>query len=232
MRLVVAGRTDAGVHATGQVAHCDVSARWWDQYASTALRRFSGLLARDVRVYRIAPVRSDFDARFGALWRRYLFRLTDADFGAQPLRRHDTVAWRRSLDSSLMHEAAQNLLGLNDFVAFCKRRDRATAVCDRRDTTVRQLQQLDVVRDGDLIEVRVQADAFCRSMVRSLVGALVAVGDGRRPVGWPAGLLSFDARCDDLIVAPSRGLTLVAVGYPPADQLATRADLTRRVRTR
>jgi tRNA pseudouridine38-40 synthase len=220
--LTVAGRTDAGVHATGQVAHCEVPAELWHRGAEKGLRRLAGLLPLDLRVYSIAPVSQDFDARFSALWRRYCYRITDADFGAEPLRRVDTVAWRRSLDAAAMHDAAQHLLGLNDFAAFCKRRAGAT--------TIRQLQQLDVVRDRALIEVRVQADAFCHSMVRSLVGALAAVGEGRQPVGWPGSLLSLGTRSDAIRVAPAHGLTLLEVGYPPDDELAARAAEARATR--
>jgi len=221
--LTVAGRTDAGVHATGQVAHCDVDEAVWTGQAPRALRRVNGLLPPDVRVYAMTVVSGDFDARFSAVWRRYRYRIADAAFGVDPLLRHDTVGWKRSLDADVMHEAAQGLLGLHDYAAFCKRRDGAT--------TVRTLQGLDVVRTGDLIEIEVQADAFCHSMVRSLVGALAAVGEGRRPVEWPATLLTLAARADAVAVAPAHGLTLVEVGYPHADQLAARAVETRAVRT-
>jgi tRNA pseudouridine38-40 synthase len=182
------------------------------------------LLPADVRVFDIAVAPTGFDARFSAMWRRYRYRITDADFGAEPLRRHDTVAWRRSLDATAMHQAAQGLLGLHDFAAFCKRREGAT--------TVRQLQRLDVVRDGDLIEVIVQADAFCRAMVRSLVGALAEIGDGRRTGDWPASLLTLGLRSDAISVAPAHGLTLVQVHYPAESELAERAVQTRGLRTR
>jgi tRNA pseudouridine38-40 synthase len=222
--LTVAGRTDAGVHATGQVAHCDLEPARWHPYADKAVRRLAGLLPPDVRVFAVNAAPPDFDARFAAIWRRYRYRISDADFGTEPLRRHDTVAWRRTLDTDAMHLAAQHLIGLHDFAAFCKRRDGAT--------TVRQLQQLDVVRDGELIEVRVQADAFCHSMVRSLVGGLAAVGEGRRPIDWPSSLLTRGARSDAISVAPAHGLTLVEVGYPADDELAARAEQTRAIRVR
>lgn len=222
-RLVVAGRTDAGVHASGQVAHCDLPPAAWLAERERLVRRLAGLLPADLRVYSVLEASPDFDARFGALWRRYRYRICDSDAGPDPLRRHDTAAWRRSLDAAAMHEAAQRLLGLNDFVAFCRRREGAS--------TVRQLQRLEVRREGCLIELRVQADAFCHSMVRSLVGALAAVGDGRRPLDWPAGLLSLGRRSDEVTVAPACGLTLVEVGYPPVDQLAARAAETRTMRS-
>jgi tRNA pseudouridine38-40 synthase len=220
--LVVAGRTDAGVHAAGQVAHCELPALRWDEEADRGLRRLAGLLPPDVRVYSIAVAPDGFDARFSAVWRRYRYRISDADFGVDPLRRRDTAVWRRTLDAVAMQEAAQHLLGLHDFVAFCRRRVGATSI--------RTLQQLDVVRDGELIEVRVQADAFCHSMVRSLVGALAAVGEGSRPVDWPQSLLDATTRSEQVAVAPPRGLTLVQVGYPPTDELAARAQQTRAMR--
>jgi tRNA pseudouridine38-40 synthase len=140
------------------------------------------------------------------------------------LRRRYVLAWRHELDVAAMAEAAELLLGLHDYVAFC--RVRATA------TTIRTLERLDLRREADEIVCTVQADAFCHSMVRSLVGALIAVGEHRRTVGWPAQLLERDRRADDVVVAAARGLTLVAVGYPTDDQLAARAALTRTRRDR
>jgi tRNA pseudouridine38-40 synthase len=220
--LVVAGRTDAGVHASGQVCHCDVPAEGWEQERDRIVRRLAGLLPPDVRVYSVEAASIDFDARFAAVWRHYRYRITDADFGAPPLRRLDTAPWKRRLDASAMQAAGQQLLGLNDFLAFCRRRDGAT--------TVRQLQRLDVLRTGDLIEIDVRADAFCHSMVRSLVGALASVGDGSRGPDWPARLLSLGRRSEQVTVAPARGLTLIEVGYPAENELAARAAETRTVR--
>ena len=221
--LVVAGRTDAGVHATGQVAHCELDARSWRELESTALRRLAGILPADVRVYSIRAAADGFDARFSAVWRRYRYRLTDADAGPDPLRRHDTAAWKRRVDVPAMQAAAEYLLGLHDFAAYCRRRDGAT--------TIRTLQGLTVTRTGPVVQVEVQADAFCHSMVRSLVGALGAVGEGRRPVRWPAGLLSRRERSEEVTVAPARGLTLLEVGYPADAELAERARLARAIRT-
>src|SRR6185312_7735234 len=147
-----------------------------------------------VRVTEARPISSHFDARFAALWRRYRYRITDAGTGADPLRRLDTVAWPRPLDAAAMQRAADELLGLHDFAAFCRRREGAS--------TIRSLQRLDVRRTGELIEITVQADAFCHSMVRSLVGALAAVGAGLRAERWPAELLGLDRRADEVTVAP------------------------------
>lgn len=217
--LTVAGRTDAGVHATGQVAHMDLPEAVWAQVRGHLLRRLAGILPHDVRVTAIAEVPDAFEARFGALWRRYAYRVGDAEAGVDPLQRRQVLAWPRPLDATRMAAAAAGLVGLHDFVAFCKARPNGT--------TIRNLESCDVTRVGDEVICTVQADAFCHSMVRSLVGALLAVGDGRRPVDWPAGLLTSDRRSDDVGVAAAHGLTLVEVGYPPEGELAERARLTR-----
>ncbi|WP_277394606.1 tRNA pseudouridine(38-40) synthase TruA [Blastococcus litoris] len=217
--LTVAGRTDAGVHATGQVAHCDVPAQVWAEQRDRLVRRLRGVLPPDVAVLAVAEVSPDFDARFSALGRHYVYRLTDDPAGAPPLRRADTVAWPRALDSEAMAAAAGLLLGEHDFAAFCRRREGAT--------TIRTLLALDVVRTGPLVEVVASADAFCHSMVRSLVGALTAVGEGRRPAGWPADLFARTERSSEVPVAPAGGLTLVRVDYPVEAELAARALVTR-----
>ena len=217
--LTVAGRTDAGVHATGQVAHCDVPEAVWAEHEHRLVRRLRGVLPPDIAVPAVEPAPPDFDARFGALARHYVYRLTDDPAGPPPLRRADTVAWPRTLDADRMATAAGRLLGEHDFAAYCRRREGAT--------TIRTLQALDVVRDGALITVAASGDAFCHSMVRSLVGALLAVGEGRRPAEWPAGLLGRTERAGDVPVAPPHGLTLVRVDYPPDPELAARARTTR-----
>jgi len=221
--VVVAGRTDAGVHARGQVCHCDVERERWESERDRIVRRLAGLLPPDVRVHAAREAPADFDARFGALWRRYRYRICDADYGVPALSRLDTAGWKRALDATAMHQAGQRLLGLNDYAAFCRRREGAS--------TVRQLQGLTVVRTGDLVEIEVQADAFCHSMVRSLVGALAAVGEGSKDADWPHRLLSLGHRSGQVTVAPARGLTLLAVGYPSDADLAARAVETRVVRT-
>ncbi len=217
--LTVAGRTDAGVHATGQVAHCDVPREVWSADRERLLRRLRGVLPPDVAVSSVTEAHPDFDARFAALARHYVYRLTDAPWGPPPLRRADVVGWPRGLAADAMAAAARPMLGEHDFAAFCRRREGAT--------TVRTLLALDVARTGDLLEVAASADAFCHSMVRSLVGALVAVGEGRRPVTWPAGMLTRTERASEVPVAPAAGLTLVAVDYPADADLGARALVTR-----
>ncbi|HEV2087075.1 MAG TPA: tRNA pseudouridine(38-40) synthase TruA [Cryptosporangiaceae bacterium] len=221
--LTVAGRTDAGVHASGQVAHVDVPAETYARVAATLVRRLAGVLPPDVRVRAVTRVPSEFDARFSALRRRYAYRVTDAPWGADPLRRYDVLAWPRPLDVAAMAEASTGLLGEHDFAAFCRHREGAT--------TVRGLEVLSWrTRPDGVHEATVVADAFCHSMVRSLVGALLAVGDGRRPASWPASLLACRERSGAVTVAPPHGLTLVAVDYPADADLAARTAVTRRLR--
>ena len=222
--ITVAGRTDAGVHARGQVAHVDVAAERLaalpgrsDRTPERALlNRLAGLLPPDVVVHRVTRAPDGFDARFSALERRYLYRLADAEAPRDPLRRRDTVWWPRSLDVASMDEAAHDLLGLKDFAAFCKRREGATAL---RTLLEYRWARLD---DGVLVATA-RADAFCHSMVRSLVGAVVAVGEGRRPVAWPAELQHRGERVSEIRVMPAHGLSLEAVTYPPDEELAARA---------
>ena len=218
--LTVAGRTDAGVHATGQVASADLPA---DLDPAWALRRLARLLPVDVRVRALTAVPEAFDARFSALRRHYRYRVATAPWGAEPLRARDTLAWPYPLDLDAVAAASAALLGEHDFAAFCRRREGATSV--------RALQRLDWVRGPEgVVEAAVAADAFCHSLVRSLVGALLDVGRGRRAADWPAGLLVRAVRASEVAVAPAHGLTLVGVDYPPDAELAARADVTRRVR--
>jgi len=221
--LTVAGRTDAGVHATGQVCHVDLPIAAWTELESSLLRRLAALMPPDARVRAITPVPETFDARFSATFRRYEYRVADTPWGPSPLRRYDTLGWVRPLDLERLNEAAAGLVGEHDYAAYCKRKEHAT--------TVRAITRLDWRREPDGICVAtVQADAFCQSMVRSLVGAMLTVGDGRRPADWPGKLLTLRERSSEVTVAPAHGLTLVAVGYPVEADYATRADATRRLR--
>lgn len=234
--LTVAGRTDAGVHARGQVAHVDVpetSLRELDgnrgplsvdERLSALVRRLAGVLDPDVRIYRVSVAPEGFDARFSALFRRYAYRVSDAPCGVDPLRRREVVWHNRPLDIDALNTAATRLLGEHDFAAFCKKREGAT--------TIRELQRLDWTREPDgVLVATVVADAFCHSMVRALVGSLLAVGDGRRPVEWPGEVLRRGVRDSGVHVAPAHGLCLEEVRYPDDAELAARAAATRRVRT-
>jgi tRNA pseudouridine38-40 synthase len=229
-----AGRTDAGVHATGQVAHVDIHAEALAHGYPRArrdgqpeflplVRRLARFLPADVRVRGIARAPEGFDARFSALRRHYVYLLSTAAHGTDPQQTRFVTAWPRPLDVEAMAAASGPLTGLRDFAAFCRHRDGAT--------TIRDLQRLDWARDGDLVTAYVTADAFCWNMVRSLIGALLAVGEHRRSPEWIAGLLGEPRRSSAFAAAPARGLTLVGVDYPPDDHLSARALVTRALRT-
>jgi tRNA pseudouridine38-40 synthase len=233
VQLRAAGRTDAGVHATGQVAHVDVPAgalrhayprttRAGDSEFLPLVRRLARFLPADVRVLGIGRAAPGFDARFSALRRHYVYRLSTAPYGVEPHEARYVTAWPRPLDVDAMAAASRDLVGLHDFAAFCRQREGAT--------TIRDLQRLDWSRDGDRITAFVSADAFCWSMVRSLVGALLAVGEHRREPGWCATLLTSTRRSSDFAAAPPHGLMLVGVDYPPDDQLEARTTVTRDLR--
>ena len=280
-RLTVAGRTDAGVHARGQVVHADVPAtacpaaaggqaspaaaggqaspaaaggqaspaaaggqaspaaaggqaspaaaggqasRAVADRGAGPLARLTAVLPADVRVHAVGPAPDGFDARFSALWRRYSYRVCDDPARADPLRRHETLWSFRRLDLAVMNEAAAALLGEHDFAAFCRRREGATTIRDAA------RPGLAPGRRG-LAVATVIADAFCHNMVRALVGALLAVGEGRRPPGWPGEVLAAAVRDPAVRVVPPHGLCLEEVGYPGPAGLAARAAETRRVRT-
>jgi tRNA pseudouridine38-40 synthase len=218
--VTCAGRTDTGVHARGQVAHVDV-----DRADPQRVRRqLDGLLPDDIRVRRVVAVPDGFDARFSAVWRRYAYRIADRPEAQDPLTRGYVLAWKRPLDLDAIDRASKDLLGRHDFAAFCKRREGAT--------TIRTLLDLAWERDADDVLVgTVRADAFCHHMVRSLVGCLVAVGEGRRPPEWAGEVLAAATRDPAVTVVPPHGLTLEEVGYPPDDELAAQAEASRRFRT-
>jgi tRNA pseudouridine38-40 synthase len=235
LRLRAAGRTDTGVHAAGQVAHVDVpdnalpnayprSPRSTEPEFLPLVRRLGRLLPADVRIRGIVRAPAGFDARFSALRRHYVYRLSTAPYGVEPQQARYITAWPRPLDVDAMTKASRDLLGLHDFAAFCRHREAAT--------TIRDLQRLDWARDGDLITAYVTADAFCWSMVRSLVGALLAVGEHRRTATWCRELLTATQRSSDFAAAPARGLTLIGVDYPPENELQARTVITRDLRTR
>jgi tRNA pseudouridine38-40 synthase len=232
VRVTCGGRTDTGVHARGQVVHLDVNGpvltaaagRTAGEPVAALVRRLNGVLPDDVWVRGGGPAPAGFDARFGALWRRYVYRVADVPRTVDPLMRRHVLAWPRPLDLEAMNEAAVPLLGEHEFAAFCRRREGAT--------TVRRLLELRWTRTaGGMAELTVRADAFCHHMVRSLVGCLLAVGEGRRHVGWPFDVLTAAVRDPRVGVVPALGLTLEEVAYPPDAELAAHAEATRVVRT-
>ncbi|WP_051681895.1 tRNA pseudouridine(38-40) synthase TruA [Cellulomonas sp. HZM] len=231
-RLVVAGRTDAGVHARGQVAHVDVDDEGLAAARGRSERdpldalttRLAGVLPADLVVHRVSRAPDGFDARFAALRRRYTYRVCDDPAARDPLTRSHVLWHARPLDVDAMAAAAAPLVGLHDFAAYCKPRPDAT--------TIRTLEHFTWARpedgpDAGLVVASVQADAFCHSMVRSLVGASLAVGEGRRGGGWPAELLAARRRDAAAHVVAAHGLTLEEVEYPDDDALAARTEQTR-----
>ncbi|MCX5439064.1 MULTISPECIES: tRNA pseudouridine(38-40) synthase TruA [unclassified Streptomyces] len=222
--LTVAGRTDAGVHARGQVAHVDLPEDVWAEHQDKLLRRLAGRLPHDVRVWKVAQAPSGFNARFAAVWRRYVYRVTDNPGGVDPLLRSHVLWHDWELDLDAMNAAAERLIGEHDFAAYCKRREGAT--------TIRTLQELRWERSPDgILEATVRADAFCHNMVRSLVGAMLFVGDGHRPPDWPAKVLAAGVRDSAVHVVRPHGLTLEEVGYPADELLAARSKEARNKRT-
>lgn len=215
-----AGRTDTGVHARGQVVHADVPGNVEVERLS---RRLNGVLPADVRVHRVAVAADGFDARFSALWRRYVYRIADREDVVDPLTRGQVLAWGRELDVDAMYLAATQLLGEHDFAAFCKRREGAT--------TVRTLLDLLPERmPSGVVEVTVRADAFCHNMVRSLVGGLIAVGERRESPLWLGAVLDAGVRHPGVTVLPPHGLTLEEVAYPSDEELGRQASAARVMR--
>lgn len=221
---VCAGRTDAGVHARGQVAHMDLPEAIWESRGGDRLaNQVNALLDDDVLVRRIGVVSPRFDARFSALSRTYSYRICDDPTGLDPLARTYVVRSRRALDLASMVLAARPLVGEHDFAAFCRPRVGAS--------TVRRVLRLDWTRDENRWAVlTIESDAFCHSMVRAIVGSLIAVGEGRRDPSWPGRVLLGGVRDPAVTVARPEGLVLECVSYPPPELLAERAAATRQVR--
>lgn len=229
--LTVAGRTDAGVHATGQVAHLDLTdshlallarphGRAAKEPAAALRKRLNGIagLRSDVHVRSITIAPEGFDARFSPEFRRYEYRIADVVAQRNPLLRRHTVWYPATLDAERMNHAANELLGLHDWAAYCRPREGAT--------TIRELQEFAWRRDetGVLI-ASLKADAFCHSMVRALVGASVSVGQNKLAGERLLGIRAEAQRTSEFKVMPAHGLTLVEVGYP--DDVAARAAQTR-----
>lgn len=230
--VTCAGRTDAGVHARGQVVHLDVDetaleglrGRSTTDTEPALLRRLNGILRTDARVLRATRAADGFDARFSALWRRYAYRIADAPDLVDPLARRNVLTRSRPLDLDAMNEAAALLTGEHDFAAFCRRREGAT--------TIRTLLDLFWCRDDQGLAVAtVRADAFCHTMVRSLVGAMIAVGERRQDPEWAREVLVARQRDPAVTVARPHGLTLEQVAYPRDEDLAAQARAARVVRT-
>lgn len=229
VETVVAGRTDAGVHATGQVVHVDIPdleigpySKKYDWNIDELPYRLNRILDEDVRIVSASIAPLGFHARFSALRRYYHYKIIDNNRPILPMRRFDVAPWYRPLDVDVMNQASALLVGENDFAAFCKFRQGGT--------TIRTLEKFSWIRNEEGLLAEIVADAFCYSMVRNLVGAVVCVADGRFPVEWVKEVLDNRKRVSDSLVFPSRGLTLVHVDYPPEDQLLARIEATLRRR--
>lgn len=224
--LQVAGRTDAGVHATNQVAHFDLPERdqngnEWD--LSDITYRLNRILPEDIRIHQTSLSPKFFHARFSALSRSYIYKIADGGQLLPPLLRYDTATWYRPLDVEKMNEAIRPLLGEHDFASYCKARDTGT--------TIRTLKEFSLKRESNnFITATITADAFCHSMVRSLIGAAVCVGEGRFEPTWMKELLDGKERIGESLVFPARGLTLTNVTYPRDEELEARLSITVRRR--
>ena len=203
--VTCAGRTDTGVHALNQVVHFDTDARRplraWTEGINTRL-------PDDIRVHWAKVVADDFDARFSAVARRYSYVIHNVPTRSALLRQR--VAWvRQPLDAEAMHAAAQALVGERDFSSF------RAAGCQARHP-VREVQRVSVRRQGDMVLIDIQANAFLHHMVRNIAGSLIKVGLGERPTEWIAELLAMRDRTQAAETAPAAGLYFVTAVYPPA----------------
>lgn len=224
--LVVAGRTDAGVHAAAQVAHLDLTREQFEGPGRNLRQRLNSLLDGDIRIHEVSEAPVGFDARFSAIYRRYSYRIADGSALQNPVESRNTLFVWQHLDILKMQDAAQELIGLGDFASFCKPRPGSTTIRELKHIKLRRLYSR-----GNLIEVELKADAFCHNMVRSIVGALVAVGDGRATREDIARLFARNDRVGSYKVVSAHGLTLAEIGYPADDQLAYQAENAKALRT-
>jgi len=201
--VVCAGRTDTGVHATGQVVHFETSAFRPDR---SWLLGTNVNLPGDVCLRWVQPVAGDFHARFSATARRYRYIIDNRPVRPAVLRGKVTW-WRAPLDVERMARAAASLTGEHDFTSY------RSQACQAKNP-VREIRELSVTRQGDFIHIDVEANAFLHHMVRNIAGVLMAIGEGERPVAWAEELLEVRDRTRGGITAPAAGLYLVAVRYP------------------
>ncbi len=233
--LVVAGRTDAGVHARNSVLHLDLTPaqiKRLGRYSSPSMfegairDRLNNILDDDIRVCSVTVAPEGFDARFAAIHRRYRYRIADAVSVKDPVEARHTLWTRKPLDLLEMQAAALELYGLNDFAAFCKPRPFATTIRNLRQVTVRRRTD-----ENQVIEVELLADAFCHNMVRSIVGALIAVGEGRADRQVIASKLASGSREGSFKVVSPRGLTLMEIGYPEPALMAQQVENAKALRS-
>ncbi len=205
---IVAGRTDAGVHAKHQVLHVDLPE---DIEVENLAFRLNQLLKKDIRVLAAIWAPANFHARFGPISRSYQYKIIDGGRVTAPLDRHDSVEWFRELDLDLMNQASNLLIGKHDFFAFCKHRPGTS--------TIKKLLNFIWSRDSnDVVIGEISANSFGYNMVRNLVGAAVCVGEGRFKPEWLLKTLQDKVRISDSYVFPAKGLSLTKVEFPPSDQ--------------
>jgi len=226
VQLVCAGRTDAGVHARVQVAHVDLGSMLIIDGAALS-RRLNKVLGGDCVIRRITAAPPGFDARFAAIWRRYVYRLSDGGVPPDPLYRSQIAQLNAEVDLDRLNEESATLVGLRDFGAFCRRRDGASTIRNLLELAARRVPSGPM---AGVIECTIRADAFCHAMVRSLMGALVAVATGQRDHEWLAAITERGVRDSSISVMPATGLTLEEVGYPADDELAARVLEARALR--
>ena len=231
----VAGRTDAGVHALNQQAHIELTEEQLDRLGRNRgdivdpgylADRLNRILPQDLRVHSVAPAAEGFDARFSAIFRRYRYRIADGAAAQNPLEARYTLSVFQALDTLAMQAAALEVLGLHDFASFCRPRPGST--------TIRELREVNVRRNaaaGNVIEIELLADAFCHNMVRSIVGALIAVGKGQATREDVRATLERASRTQSYRVVAAQGLTLIEIGYPADELLAQQAELAKNLRT-
>ncbi|MBI0089453.1 tRNA pseudouridine synthase A [Bifidobacterium sp. W8113] len=253
-RLVVAGRTDTGVHASHQVAHLDIPEAVLEACrghmgvdgVSALERRLRHLLPVDIVLLGLSMAPTGFDARFSALERTYLYRVSQGGQPGDPRMRGYVLDLEGSLDLQAMNEAATECIGLHDFGSFARPNPGGTTI---RKVLAAHWDQVPTVNlfgadpgrsavgylppfmESGLTVFRIVADAFAHNMVRSLVAACIQVGQGRRSVQWFADKVAHPLREGSTGPIDARGLTLEHVAYPPDDQLAERAQAIRARRT-
>jgi len=209
---IVAGRTDAGVHAKHQVVHIDLPN---NTSIENLVFRLNQILSNDIKVLSAQWAAPNFHARFTPVSRTYQYKIVDGGQITKPLDRYDSAEWFRKLDITLMNEAASQLLGEHDFFAFCKFRQGAS--------TVKNLIEFNWSRNNDGVVIgQITADSFGYNMVRNLVGAAVCVGEGRFDSAWVKKVLDEKVRISDSYVFPAKGLTLISINYPPENQYLDR----------
>jgi len=222
----VGGRTDAGVHADHQVCHVDLSNTQLSRLGRNPLSaaRLNSLLPTDVAILKVSKAPKGFDARFSSIGRSYVYAIADANCKPNPKQTRYTLTVSKELSLEKMSAAGKKLLGLRDFGAFCKPRPGAT--------TIRNLRKLALKRSGDgRILIEVSADAFCHNMVRALVGALIAAGEGRITPTELSKIQQEAKRTSAFKVVGPQGLTLTKISYPPVKDLAKQAEKARNTRS-